>query len=780
MIKNEWKSLWNNKILIIVVMAIIVIPVIYAGLFLKSMWDPYGNLDKLPVAVVNNDKSVEYNGKTLSVGSDMVDELKDNDSLDFHFVDSDEAEQGLKNGTYYMVITIPEDFSSDASTLMDDNPKKMELKYETNPGTNYIASKMSETALSKIREAVASKVTETYTQTVFDQIGTVGDGMQEAADGSTQIKDGLTTASDGNKTITTNLKKLADSTLTFKSGAETLTEGLKEYTDGVSQVDSGAAQLDEGVGTLTEKVPTLTNGVNTLNDGVKSYTDGVATLNANSAQITSGVNSLATGAQSLEAGLDTLKSGTTQYVSGAKQMEAGVSSIPEVPSDPINTVTAAVNQLYAGAQKVNAGTGSVSSALDTLEAGTKDFPKAAAGVKALNTGFETLTANDETLTTGAASLKAAGSSVTSGISQLSVGGKTLASGVTTLSNGLKTYTDGVATLAGNNKALTSGTQQLADGAKTLADGAEQLASGTQTLHAGTQKLVSNNSKLNSGADQLADGAGQIQDGSSKLYDGSKELGDGITKLEDGSDTLATSLNGGAKEVKETNASDDTISMFATPITDEETKITTVENNGHAMAPYMMSVGLWVGCLAFCLMYPLTEYKGKLKSGFAWWASKASVLYPVAILQGVLLILLLHVFDGFTPVEMTKTILFAALTGACFTSIMYFFNITFGKVGSFLMLIFMVVQLAGSAGTYPVEISPSFVAKIHYYLPFTYTVNAFRSTICGGESIRQAVIVLIGLTIIFSILTILQFNHMARRKKQGKLVLLDWLEEKGVA
>ncbi|MFQ9152286.1 MAG: hypothetical protein ACLR6B_13110 [Blautia sp.] len=72
-----------------------------------------------------------------------------------------------------MVITIPEDFLPDASTLMDDNPKKMELKYETNPGTNYIASKMSETALSKIREAVASKVTETYTQTVFDQIGTV-------------------------------------------------------------------------------------------------------------------------------------------------------------------------------------------------------------------------------------------------------------------------------------------------------------------------------------------------------------------------------------------------------------------------------------------------------------------------------------------------------------------------------------------------------------------------------------------------------------------------------
>ena len=86
MIKNEWKHLLKNKILVVVVIAIIVIPVIYAGLFLKSMWDPYGNLDQLPVAVVNKDKAVEYEGKTLSVGSDMEDALRDNDSLDFHFV----------------------------------------------------------------------------------------------------------------------------------------------------------------------------------------------------------------------------------------------------------------------------------------------------------------------------------------------------------------------------------------------------------------------------------------------------------------------------------------------------------------------------------------------------------------------------------------------------------------------------------------------------------------------------------------------------------------------
>ena len=254
----------------------------------------------------------------------------------------------------------------------------------------------------------------------------------------------------------------------------------------------------------------------------------------------------------------------------------------------------------------------------------------------------------------------------------------------------------------------------------------------------------------------------------------------MKELKDGSKTLTTSLSDGAKTVKDNSASDETIKMYATPVVSDETKLTDVPNNGHAMAPYMMSVGLWVGALAFCLMYPLAQYKGKLKSGFAWWASKASVLYPVAMLQAICLILLLHAFNGFAPAEMGKTVLFACLAAMTFTSMMYFFNITLGKVGSFLMLVFMVVQLAGSAGTYPVEISPAFVAKIHAYLPFTYTVDAFRATISGGRSITTSVIVLAVLFVIFTILTILQFNHMAKRKKEEKIVLFDWLEERGLA
>jgi putative membrane protein len=114
------------------------------------------------------------------------------------------------------------------------------------------------------------------------------------------------------------------------------------------------------------------------------------------------------------------------------------------------------------------------------------------------------------------------------------------------------------------------------------------------------------------------------------------------------------------------------------------------------------------------------------------------------------------------------------------AIMYFFNVLMGKVGSFLMLIFMVLQLAGSAGTYPVEISGSMVAAIHKFVPFTYSVDAFRSTISGGEPVYHEMFVLLMIGLIFTGLTILVFWHRGKRIKANKPTLYDWIEVHGLA
>ena len=153
MLRQEWKKLISNKILLAVTIAVIIIPAIYTTLFLGSMWDPYGNAGQLPTAVVNHDKPVVFEGKTLNLGKDLMEELKGNNSLDFCFPSDEDAEEGLQKGRYYMVITIPENFSESAASLTEEAPEKMVLRFKTNPGTNYIASKMSETAMKELKNS---------------------------------------------------------------------------------------------------------------------------------------------------------------------------------------------------------------------------------------------------------------------------------------------------------------------------------------------------------------------------------------------------------------------------------------------------------------------------------------------------------------------------------------------------------------------------------------------------------------------------------------------------
>lgn len=905
MVKQEWKSLWRNKILMIVLVFIIAIPAIYTTLFLGSMWDPYGKLDELPVAVVNLDEPVEYEGETLNVGQKLVDKLKEDGSLCFNFTDADQAERGLKNGTYYMVITVPKNFSENATTLMDTVPKKMELDYKTNPGTNYIAMKMSETALEKIKTSVAQEVTKTYAETIFDKIGEAGDGMKDAADGAGEIYDGTEKLSDGNKTISDNLKTLSEGTLTFKDGTSELKVGLSSYLDGVNQLsdgsttlangatslltgalklNAGANSLSDGTKTLTSGTATLESGAKTLESGLKTYTDGVKQANDGAAALNSNSSALTAGAQQLTAGNEQLSSGSAQILGGLNQMSSTVksglpsedkitelsggldtysaaigkmndelqnTSLPSeeelaalnaVKTDLTNSLTNAgdnAKSLYVLAAQLQASgdlqtAAQVKEIADSLAANVTSAANDATAISAvfeqvtpslskvteLKSGVAQLNENKE-LVLGGAKTAVNGmysglanvsyaldtqiipgmSTLDGGISQVSDGAKSLSSGLTAYTSGVAQVGSGLTQLNDNSAQLNSGATQLSSGASQLSSGAksldsgadelksgtDQLADGTKTLDDGAKTLTSgfatltaNNSKLTSGANQLADGAVTLNDGAGQLYDGSITLGNGLSDLKDGANTLKTGLEDGQKTIDENKGDDAVYEMISSPVKSNETKISNVENNGHAMAAYMMCVGLWVLCIAFCIMYPLTEHHGTIKSGFSWWLSKAGIAYLVALVSAYAMIGSLQLFLHFEPTELLNTFLVAGITAIAFMSILYFFNVWLGKVGSFLMLIFMVVQLAGSAGTYPIEISGDFVATIHKWLPFSYAVDAFRGTISGNGNILEVTIVLLSIAIIFTLLTIMMFNIRAKMIKNNKKGLYDFIEKCGLA
>lgn len=798
MLRQEWHRLFKNKILLIVIVAVITIPTIYTTLFLGSMWDPYGNIDKLPVAVINHDVPVTYADQKLDIGGTLMDELKDNDSLDFRFPSEAEAQKGLKDGTYYMVITIPEEFSAHAASLTDAHPEKMTLAYETNPGTNYIASKMSETAMKELESSVQEEVTKTYTEVLFDKLAEVGDGMQEAADGSGELKSGANQLADGNQTITDNLQVLSDSTLIFADGSRELEVGLSQYTDGVSAVAAGAEELKNGVNALD-------SGVNDAQKGGSDLAVGAADVDDNMTALNAGLSELNAAASALPDAADALNAGAASLSDGAAQLSGGIASLSEGAAglkDGADALSSGLQSAASSSQSLRNGAAGISQALSTL-AGAEGVPeevraqiaavqqqmdKFSAGVSAYTYGVDKaavgsaqLASKIPDLQNGISTVQDGADSLKNGIGQLQTGTSALAEQAPALAGGISTAASGADQLQKQGTSvLRQGAANLDSGLGELAQGSAKLKDGTDTLVSGAGQLTSNSKALTEGAAKLTDGAGQIRSGAGQLSDGSRELGDGIGQISEGADTLSKELGSGAEQIRETNTSDQAVDMFAAPVDTEETQITEVANNGHAMAPYMMSVGLWVGCIAFSLMYPLTSHAGQMKSGFRWWISKASVLYLIAVLQAAVMIGALHIFDGFTPVQMGKTVLVACTASLAFMSVMYFFTSLLGRVGSFLMLIFMVIQLAGSVGTYPYELSGSFVPYLHDWVPFTYTVQAFRSTISGGESIRGCLIFLMILFLVFTGLTILEFNVRARKMREGKNTWMVWLEEHGLA
>lgn len=184
----------------------------------------------------------------------------------------------------------------------------------------------------------------------------------------------------------------------------------------------------------------------------------------------------------------------------------------------------------------------------------------------------------------------------------------------------------------------------------------------------------------------------------------------------------------------------------------------VDNNGTAMAPYMMSVALFVGTLTANMMFDAFKPKKKPSSALGWWASKMSILGAVAIAQSSLVYIVVTSLLGLSPVSPLRVSAFLVLTSLTFMSFVTMLNVIFGKTGAFLSLIFLLLQLGGSGGTYPVVLSNNFFQSVSQFLPMTYAVEALRQTISIGGSIKIPFLVFISLLIVSSIILLAFYQH----------------------
>ena len=871
---KEWKAILKKPTFIIVMIGISLIPALYNIIFLSSMWDPYGQLSDLPVAVVNNDKEASYNGNTMAIGKDMVSNLKENKSLDFHFVDEDEGKKGLEDGDYYMVVTLPSDLSEKAASILTDHPEQMQIDYQTSSGHSFIASKMSDSAMTQLKQNISTNVTETYTKALFNKMIDLKDGMSQAASGSEKLTDGANQLVAGSQVLTTNLNSLADSSLTFSNGTEQFTRGLSSYVSGVEQLHLGlgnfnsglvtytgvVSQLDSGLGQLSSKSPELVGGINQLYTGVESYTGGVSQLNAGLNQFssdvsayTNGVGNLATGANQLSNQLATLRMGVEQLSEGIQQLSSKLDASSE-QKDQINQLSSGLNQLNQAIQNIDVGdTKQLDSVLSSIVSlsnqmlasaqsdkattlaniqstaayqsltseqqaeisasvsqNSTDSIQSAQSIIALVQGLQGSLENLQNQSSNLSTLKnqanqvlsLASTSLTglsSGLteiqgavtSKLVPASQSIASGVNAYTTGVDKVSQGASQLSEKNATLTGSLDQLVSGSNTLTQKSsnltagvgqlvektpelvssiEKLSTGSNQLNRKSQELIAGVDKLQSGSSQLADkssqlisGASQLESGANKLADGAGKLAEGGTKLTSGLEGLQTGvaslgqgLGNASDQLKSASTESKNAEILSNPLSISKTDNDQVPVNGIAMAPYMISVALFVAAISTNMIFAKLPSGRHPESRWAWLKSRAEINGIIAVLAGILVYGGVHLI-GLTANHEMRTFILIILTSLVFMSMVTALTTWNSRIGAFFSLILLLLQLASSAGTYPLALTNDFFRAINPWLPMSYSVSGLRQTISMTGNIHHQVIFLAVILALFTGLGMLAYR-----------------------
>ncbi|MCM3327460.1 YhgE/Pip domain-containing protein [Bacillus cereus] len=602
LLRKEFTEIIKSKKILIPIIAVLFVPILYAGMFLWAFWDPYKQLDDLPVAVVNLDKGAVFDGKPIEVGKGLVDNLKDNKSFKWEFVSEKEAKKGMEGRKYYMLVRIPDDFSSNATTLLKDNPKPLNLEYIPNESLNFLSSQIGGTAIEKIKTEVSSTLTKTYAEKMFDSIKDVSKGLADGSEGASKLHDGSSELHDGSSKVTDGLHTLQGKSGEMKDGVQKLADGSNKLVDGSGKVTNGlnvlnskTGEMQVGIGKLVDGSGKVTNGLNTLNSKTGEMQIGIGKLVDGSGKVTDGLHAL-----NSNAGIGKLVDGSGKVTDGlhALNSNAGIGKLVDGSgkvTDGLNTLNSKTGELRDGSEKVTGGLNKLVSKSGELKTGTTDLSNGMGklvegqsqleeGSQAIQKGLQELNSNVQKSAAGLEEMQSkvpsilntvnekidgAGANVNqlNELTQSTAGdAKNAAQEVANLQKQIeslpKEYQEqlqpfitsavkSTATVQQKAAGVAGGTNKLNEEVKQLKGEIHQTTNGLQknlpnpagikTLAGGIEKLTSAQNEFVSKFHGFGEGLDNAKIGADKLKDGSVQLIDGVTQLQSGSGKVTAGL-----------------------------------------------------------------------------------------------------------------------------------------------------------------------------------------------------------------------------------------------
>ena len=526
------------------------------------------------------------------------------------------------------------------------------------------------------------------------------------------------------------------------SVAEQITQA---YAKGVLE---NVDKLGDGLETAAGGAATLHGGLSQLQAGAQTYTGGVRQLAVNQRAMANGLARLGDGSRQLQAGLGQLSNGlpsesqVAQLTNGMKQLQAGLNQLNTSVHNPSPMLVSQQNKVQSEARDL---------------------------VQTMQTAAADLTAAGGTLQTLRANAANSGGSTTITLPQISQLSQALSKTQTISMQAAALLKD----LQILTQSLSTQQAQLQTGVSTLTNGVNQLAPNAITALNGYNSVRAANNQLLAGSSSLANGLAQAQTGSQQLANGARLLDsrsdvltNGASQLTGGADTLATKLADASRQLKIQPTGAATQQQMANPVKSETTKQGDVPNYGYALAPYVLSLSLFVGAIALNIIYPIRKTFAEQENAFRWWLAKASVTGVTAFVQATILMLIMVYCLGLVPDNPVNFIGAIYLTSFVYMSIVSLLVIVLDNPGRFLAMVLLVLQLGSSEGTFPIQTANGFFQAVNPLVPMTYSIRALRQAISGGlgsSFYSDSMWVLAGFLLAANLLTIGFFIYRGKRK-----------------
>lgn len=660
--KRDLISIIKSPVAILIVVAVCIIPSLYAWVNIKACWDPYENTSDIAVAVVNNDKGTTFNNENLNFGDTVIENLKENKKIGWKFVSSKKAENGVLDGTYYSYIEIPEDFSESLASLLSDNPKKATILYKVDTKANAVAVKITDTAKKTLVDEITTNFVATVNEILFSYLEKNGQSLKEDEKAIIDLKNNIINIDNNMSLITDVLDKVSNSSGDLTTYLSTLQTSIPKLAKSIENLKNNTANTG---GTLQTSIESINTSIDNIQFRIKASqgsTEHIVSL------------------------ISDLEKLNTEGI-----RKEGLAIVTSIQSD-LQSISSNINDIKDFLEKINKNNNeSIVNIISTLE-----------NVNEIIKGTQTSVSTIQNSINNGKLDSSVIDNVKKNISKIK----------SNLDSTSTQYTDIVKGQLNN----------IASNLKKSTDDAVKLISKTEGI---TSELENMLSTATDATDLTSELTGKLKNKLEEFSDIIKEVSDKLKSVGDNNISQIIAILQNSPEVMSDFMSD--------PFIIKEESIFSVPNYGSAMAPLYTVLALWVGGVISSALFKTepTKFDGSeeltIKEKYF---GKMMTFCFIGVMQGLIAVLgdlyLLKIY----AVEPLLLVAFSIVTSLTFTIIIYTLVSLFSNLGKAIAIVFLIVQLAGSGASYPIQVNPLFFRIVQPFLPFTYAVGGFREAIAG--------------------------------------------------